>query len=535
MENFKFERNSSILKLSVLCNILPYFGYLHQWKEVLELMSVKTKQLWIDNKEIFMFLGRKWKKHIKVFYWDDKVYIPRNAELYAFKTNWFHYIYSNSLYYSDVHLWRLDKLIVPILNQLNTNRSIVIDEDKEGFQKISFITINEALEATTSINCTSCSSNIQKFSPIFYVDLWRHISKMIGIKRVILKKLKEDFIEVNSVIPNPEWVVQNYNILNQDNKENFNEYFLWPVNNWICKPVSLCLNSDFSSRRCFEGFEDINVAKKEQIISISELKNIKWLNVVRMLNNFSNLESISTILEKFPNLKIKFDFNHKSKYSTHLLINTKQIICIFEGKVWNFRSYNGGLINCFWRFADIVWEEEWFIFKIDSFKWDDITLNLNYWEDSKKLPIIDKLKINTKFNNNLYIIPDESSLNLRVLLTKTKELAFIFKHWKSIIIEVDLLESDLKQIVYDISRLPNDHHYKLILPKSWKLIHSDVFNEIESYIDYIKINGYPLLIRIKKSTKSKEDLSQKRKFIVYDFNKNKSLTVDIYQLREMVP
>ena len=66
MENFTEDSLPQIFRFSTLCNILPYYGKLHQWVWMLNWISNKTKKIWRDNKEMFIECGKLYKDQIKL-------------------------------------------------------------------------------------------------------------------------------------------------------------------------------------------------------------------------------------------------------------------------------------------------------------------------------------------------------------------------------------------------------------------------------------------------------------------------------------
>ena len=58
MESISTKKLPPIFKLSLLSKILPYFGYLHDWKRILESINKKTNDIWDQNKEQLKYLGR---------------------------------------------------------------------------------------------------------------------------------------------------------------------------------------------------------------------------------------------------------------------------------------------------------------------------------------------------------------------------------------------------------------------------------------------------------------------------------------------
>ena len=66
MEKEGKRRLPPIFKMSVLCNILPYYGYLDGWRELLEKLNLKTNKIWEQNKDALIYFGRNFKRQIKI-------------------------------------------------------------------------------------------------------------------------------------------------------------------------------------------------------------------------------------------------------------------------------------------------------------------------------------------------------------------------------------------------------------------------------------------------------------------------------------
>ena len=66
MERISTKKLPPIFKMSVLCNILPYYGHLHRWRRLLEKINTKTKDVWDQNREQLMYIGRDFKREIEL-------------------------------------------------------------------------------------------------------------------------------------------------------------------------------------------------------------------------------------------------------------------------------------------------------------------------------------------------------------------------------------------------------------------------------------------------------------------------------------
>ena len=239
MEQTNSELLPPIFKLSSLCNILPYFGYLHEWKNLLESISTGTNHIWNENRAALMYWGEYYKQETWLLYDYNEFLInkdiPQNLELFTLTTNWFDWVDDEK----KKNNWINIRLITRLLNRLNTNNVIVIDQHKDNWLKsITIWTEHEAEESTPSPMCTSISSNITEFDEDKVADLWKHIYEKVKSRRVVLKKREGNIIDVNSVVPHSMLESEDYNLLSSD-YEKVKDSFSCPVENWICKPASL--------------------------------------------------------------------------------------------------------------------------------------------------------------------------------------------------------------------------------------------------------------------------------------------------------
>ena len=240
MEQTNSKSLPPIFKLSALCNILPYFGYLHEWKNLLESISKGTNQVWNENRAALMHWGKDYKQETWLIYDDEEFIInkgiPQNLELFTLITNWFDWIQNKEKIENN---WINIRLITILLNRLNTNNAIVIDQYKNNILKSIIIwTEHEAEESTPSLMCTSVTSNITEFDEDKVSDLWKYIHEKVQSRRVVLKKKEDNIIEVNSIVPHFMLESEDHNLLSSD-YEKVKDNFSCPVDNWICKPASL--------------------------------------------------------------------------------------------------------------------------------------------------------------------------------------------------------------------------------------------------------------------------------------------------------
>ena len=128
MEKTKEYSLPAIFKLSVLSNLLPYFGFLHEWKIILESMNKKTKKIWEKNIEAFLYLGRDHKfKVIKYLFKSRSKFdmnIPKNSELFTFEVIFSCFLDSEPPEVANYTLTMFNRLINLLVNQLNESKGI---------------------------------------------------------------------------------------------------------------------------------------------------------------------------------------------------------------------------------------------------------------------------------------------------------------------------------------------------------------------------------------------------------------------------
>ena len=111
-----------------------------------------------------MYWGKDIKQETWLIYHNEEFIInkgiPQNLELFTLTTNWFDWVDKDK----EENNWINIRLIVILLNRLNTDNAIVIDQHKDSrLKSITIWTGHEAEESTPSPMCTSITSNITEF------------------------------------------------------------------------------------------------------------------------------------------------------------------------------------------------------------------------------------------------------------------------------------------------------------------------------------------------------------------------------------
>ena len=251
MESISTKKLPPIFKLSLLSTILPYFGYLHDWKMILESINKKTNDIWEENKEVLKYWGRDLKLSLHLEYWHIKFSenILLKAELFKFQTNRFcRFHWSREKTLGKIKELGIDCLILQLCSQLNEDNAIVFQKWDYDIDEIFLQTRKEIAEMIPSPNCTSSILEIKKFEDNQAQDLWKYITDSIKLKRVIVKKNENNTFEVDSITSHHFLNRNEYNILNEKVRERLVTYYSCPVSNCICKPKNLWFKNEYPTK-----------------------------------------------------------------------------------------------------------------------------------------------------------------------------------------------------------------------------------------------------------------------------------------------
>ena len=439
--------------------------------------------------------------------------IPYNLELFTLTTNWFYWANKDK----KQNNWINIRLITILLNRLNINNAIVIGQHIDNKLKSITIWTEHEEESTPSPMCTSISSNIKEFDKNKVADLWKHIYEKVQSRRVALKKIENNIIEVNSVVPHFMLESEDYNLLSSD-YEKVEDNFSCPVDNWICKPTTLWWWPFKITKEMYQfKFKSLTEVISEEITrkiwDLSITKIIKRLKVLKMINNFSSFENLLKLKEVIPNTEIVFDLKYKKNKYVHPFwrfeMNSKAVSCVFKGREWNLEQIdnwdNGYLI-----FSDIkpIENSNYAILKMDGFVWSNLVINEGSWVGDWRKPYIDELKKNTETNDDLFIIVNLNNIAIYLLLSDIEYYSSILKYFKHIIIFLSELRS--KELIEKINNLPKQHHYEF-KAYSEKYTKYDFLNLIDPRFENLSIEylGYSYEIKVKRSNSTPNELVSK--------------------------
>ena len=533
MESVSNKKLPPIFKLSLLSKILPYFGYLHDWKWILESINKKTNDIWEENKEVLKYWGRdlKLSLHLEDSWIKFSENILLKVELFNFQTDRFIKFYQDKEKTLDkIKELKIDSLILQLCNQLNEDNAIVFQkwgDDINEMNEIFLQTRKEIAEMIPSSKCTSSILEIKIFEDSQAQDLWKYITDSINLKRVIVKKNENNTFEVDSITSHHYLDWKDYNILNEKVKERLDTYYSCPVSNCICKPKILWLDHEHLNEKSEELIDEI--------LGLSLLENAHWLTVDGNVETFSEISYLSRIKQKFPKLEILFDFQSwrriKGIRLKRITTNSRLITLVTKGeeRIFHISGDNKWYVN---DIIDLEFNEKENIAIINwgwIALWNAI-LQTNSKSEIKDQRLIDKLKKKTRSENSQYIIVDTSKLELQANTFEIKKWITIAKYFKFINIDLNQTKSEYKEEIKEINNLPKQWSIRIEINNIQNFVNSDALKLINQDFNEIIVESEEFKIRlIKSNIRSREKM-----FTVFESLFYKTKTVDIRELRKMI-
>ena len=498
MESISTKKLPPIFKLSLLSKILPYFGHLHDWRRILESINKKTNDIWDQNKEELKYWGRDLKLSLHLDSRSIKFSenILLNVELFIFYTNRILKYWDSGKTLDKIKELKIDSLILQLCSQLNEDNAIVFQKLYYDVDEIFLQTRKEIAEMIPSSKCTSSILEIKKFEDSQAQDLWKYIADSIQLKRIIVKKSENNTFEVDSITSHHFFDRKEYNIFNEEVKERLATYYSCPVNNCICKPKTLWLEKEHLN----ETFEK----QIDEIWRLSLLENVHQLRVDEYVETLSQISYLSRLKQKFPKLEILFDFVSWRKYfewdRSDIYTNSRLITLVEKGRERIFHISEDNK----WFFGDIIDFEFNEKESIAIINWRCIwlrnaVLQTNSKSEIKDQTIIDKLKKKTRSEDSQYIIVDTSTLELKINPLKIEEYTSIAKYFKFIIIKIAETESEYKEEIKEINKLPKQWSIRIKINSMHDFVNSDALNLIYQDFNQIIVESEEFKTKLIKS------------------------------------
>ena len=274
-----------IFKLSMLSKILPYFGYLHEWRKLLTMINSETEAIWEENTDVISYIGKDFKQERFISFFTDLRNVRKSfINLYLLKTS------VDDLYYDDN-----SKNILSLIDKLDEDETIIWDFHKSNLNDISIYYCNED-KVSEILPAVMCPSFWKTSALLYYGDrktINEVISKELSTKSVMIELRKKKILLYSVFSPTLRIVSENdWSRGASKLTEKMSE--LWQIKNCVCKPTKLQVNTKF-------------VVNEGNI-----LNNLSWIESINDAQfdiniwSESNKLMIDNILKKIPKVNLNF-------------------------------------------------------------------------------------------------------------------------------------------------------------------------------------------------------------------------------------
>ena len=274
-----------IFKLSLLSSILPYFGYLNEWRKLLTMINRETEAIWEENTDIISYIGKDIKQEKSIVNLEDLRDVRKSfINLYLLKTT-----------ARDLNNDYDSRNILSLIDKLDEDETIIWDFHKSDSNDICIYYCNEdkVSEILPAVMCPSFRKtsallnyrNRQTVNEIIYREL---SSKSVMIE---FRKNKISLYSVFSptlrIVSEDDWS-RGASKLTEKMSE------LWQIKNCVCKPTKLQANT-------------ILVVNEGKILNnLSWIENINDAQFDISIGSNSKKIVIENIFKNFPEVDLNF-------------------------------------------------------------------------------------------------------------------------------------------------------------------------------------------------------------------------------------
>ena len=281
MERMNIKKLPPIFKMSMLWNILPYYGHIHRWRRLIEKINTETKDIWDQNREQLIYIGRDFKRDIELDKLKNKYarhLRPNRSWLDLFSLSLENYLKIN--YFDFMNL----------IENLNENEVIIVNSHDDIFKdyQIQYWSKDKISDILPAINCPSFKYETKIFKTSEMNKIIEYIFDQDHTKSVVIEyagdKLSINLVYGDTLKIRP-W---RFNSFQKDYifyklKE---RYELWEIGDCSCKPKKI--------RVQLNGFKELKHANKEleRFSNIIDAKLGVYFNSVNYKRSFSKYDTI---------------------------------------------------------------------------------------------------------------------------------------------------------------------------------------------------------------------------------------------------
>ena len=315
MERISTETLPPIFKMSVLWNILPYYGHIHRWRRLLEKINTKTKDIWDQNREQLMYIGRDFKREIEL---DN---LKGNARHLRPNRSWID-LFLLSLQY-NLYIYNFD--FTKLTDNLSEDEVIIIDSHEYIFKdyQIHFWRKANISDILPAIKWWSFKSETKIYKTSEINKMRKFINDQNHTKSIVIEKTDEE-VSINLVYGNTIKITPRTFCLFPEIKflDKLQErYELWEIGDCACKPkkISVWVNAFIELEYAID--------KLNWISNINDVKIGVDINCYYYNRSLTNCDTMT--------------FNHSAGWTsdrnTKLIFTGDSLAVVKKGNYYNFR------------------------------------------------------------------------------------------------------------------------------------------------------------------------------------------------------
>ena len=307
MERISTKKLPPIFKMSVLWNILPYYGHIHRWRRLPEKINTKTKDIWDQNREQLMYIGRDFKREIEFNR------LKESASHLRPNRSWLD-LFSLSLS-SYFYLFKFD--FTTLIDNLCEDEVIIIDSHDgifKGYQ-IHFWSKERISDILPAIKCPSFKSETKTFKTTELDEMRKFIDYQNHTKSIVIEKSDKE-LSINLVYGNIVKLRPNTSL--EKLKE---RYKLWKISDCACKPKKI--------RAQVKGIENLKIVIDE-LKWISNIKDAKiWMYI--------DCENYKRSFSKYDTMVFNHSYRWMNDNDTNFIFTGNTLMVVYKGNSYNFR------------------------------------------------------------------------------------------------------------------------------------------------------------------------------------------------------
>ena len=394
MERISTKKLPPIFKMSVLCNILPYYGHLHRWRRLLEKINTETKEIWDQNREQLVYIGKEFKRDIEL----DSLKLNRSK--LRPNRSWLD-LFSLSISY-DFKYYLVD--FTNLINNLATDEVIIIIDSHDNIFKkyqINFWIKDNISDILPAIKCPSFKSETKIFKISEMKEFWKFIENQNHIKSIMIENVGEElsinlvYGDIIKIAPNTFCSYQQTKFFNKLKER----YELWEIDDCSCKPKKIRVWAD--------NFENLKH-------TIEELERISNTDDTKFGMHIDNKEYNKPFYD-YDTMVFNNSARWKSEKTSKFIFTGDSLTVVSEGNSYDFKldettkkstnsEIRGKIIN--------YNSKNYFALNVDRIYDLNFILKDEEVKNPENKEFIDDLKECSKYTEDCLIIFDQKDITL---------------------------------------------------------------------------------------------------------------------------